>query len=557
MSASAFSSPAGVPDPLLAESARAWQEGRRGDAIGRCLDLLDRSPAYAPGHLWLAQMLCAQGLPEAAGLTQQNLRALGADTADRWREAAAWHAAGDRLAEARAALDRAVPMAPADASLYYEAALLARAAGDAAAERRWLEQAVALAGAPSSAWIALGNLNEREQAPEAARACFEAAARGAPPHPDAALDLSLLADADSPPLYLSLPSGNSSGWGVCGRYLTQGLARRARVAPVEFADAAAHAGKRLPGTLFTAIADVSLAPTVDIAGRRTVGYTFFENELTARSVENARRYDLILAGSSWCVERLREQGITHTGLLVQGIDPAIFHPAPDRADDGRFVIFSGGKLELRKGQDLVLRAVAALQQKYPEVVLVTAWFNHWPQSMDTMAASTHIRYERRGADWLEDMHHLYRINGLDPARIVTHGVRPNDSLREVYAGTDIGLFPNRCEGGTNLVLMEYMACGRPAIATRATGHTDVLRDDNSLPLDRHRPYHLQDPQGQLLARWVEPDLDEIVARLEQAYHGRDRLRALGRRAAQDMAALTWQAAADRLYAFLRDDGGPR
>ena len=31
-------------------------------------------------------------------------------------------------------------------------------------------------------------------------------------------------------------------------------------------------------------------------GRQNYGYTFFENELTRHSLENAKRYDLILAG---------------------------------------------------------------------------------------------------------------------------------------------------------------------------------------------------------------------------------------------------------------------
>jgi glycosyltransferase involved in cell wall biosynthesis len=532
-------------------AARAHQEGRLGEAVTLYLQVLEREPGYAPGHLALARALRAQGLIEAALMALQNVIALTGPTADVWLEMAAVYESRGELMQASAALERVLAHAPQDTALRYRAALLARDSGNVATARHHLDYVVQHNPAQGAAWIALGNLHETQGDPGAARRCFERAGRTQPPHPDAALNLALL-DAPSPaPLYLALPRGNSSGWGVCGRYLTAELAQLTPVVSVDFQDGPANAGKRIPGTLFGAIADVSLAPTIDLCGRRTVGYTFFENELTPRSAANAKRYDLILAGSSWCVERLREAGIQHTDLLIQGIDPAIFHPAPARVEDGRFVIFSGGKFELRKGQDLVLRAVAILQQKYPDVVLVTSWFNHWPRSMETMAASTHIRYEHRGANWDEVMTHLYRLNGLDPARVITHGVRPNDSLREVYAASDVGLFPNRCEGGTNLVLMEYMACGRPVVASYATGHTDVLTRDNALLLERLRPYHLRDPQQNLVARWEEPDLDEMVASLEYAYRHRDTLRALGARAGADMARFTWRAAAECLHRFLR------
>jgi hypothetical protein len=37
------------------------------------------------------------------------------------------------------------------------------------------------------------------------------------------------------------------------------------------------------------------------------------------------------------------------------------------------VVFSGGKLEHRKGQDLVIRAFVRFVQRHPDAVLVTAW----------------------------------------------------------------------------------------------------------------------------------------------------------------------------------------
>jgi hypothetical protein len=43
------------------------------------------------------------------------------------------------------------------------------------------------------------------------------------------------------------------------------------------------------------------------------------------------------------------------------------------------------------------------------------------------------------------------------------GSIPNFQMPQVLREMDVGIFPNRCEGGTNLVAMECMACGMPVI----------------------------------------------------------------------------------------------
>jgi len=49
------------------------------------------------------------------------------------------------------------------------------------------------------------------------------------------------------------------------------------------------------------------------------------------------------------------------------------------------------------------------------------------------------------------------------------------AMARVYRNSDVGLFPNRCEGGANLVLMEYMACGKPVVTVDTTGQGGAAR----------------------------------------------------------------------------------
>jgi glycosyltransferase involved in cell wall biosynthesis len=352
-------------------------------------------------------------------------------------------------------------------------------------------------------------------------------------------------------LYLGLVEGNNYGWGVCSRYLIRELSRLRECRVLSEADGSAR-NENLEGMLFQALTGVDFFPMFEHArGRRNFGYTFFENELTRHSLENAGRYDLILGGSSWCRDRLMEAGIRNCGVLIQGIDPSLFHPfEEEREDSERFVVFSGGKFELRKGQDLVLKAVKILQDKYPDVWLVNCWYNIWPESMRLMTHSPHIQFQMHLGSWQDLMTQTYAANGLDLTRIVTCDLMPADLQRELYRNTDIGVFPNRCEGGTNLVLMEYMACGKPVIASYTSGHTDVVTPGNALLLRNLTNNHIIGTNGQLMARWQEPSLEELVSKLEYAYNHRGDIRQLGQRAGVDMKQFTWKHSAESLLALL-------
>jgi glycosyltransferase involved in cell wall biosynthesis len=380
-------------------------------------------------------------------------------------------------------------------------------------------------------------------------------------------------------VYLALPMGTAHGWGVLGRYVTRELARlapvrlitdrleaglvgdalelaalRALLAPAELQPAGRAI--ELDHPVLQCVIDAGLTPIRPrLSGRPTVGYTFFENTAFApASIETARQhYDVLATGSSWCTEILRQHGLDDVRTVVQGIDPTIFHPVEGGREffADRFVVFSGGKFELRKGQDLVIAAFKILQERHDDVLLVTSWFNQWPATMRTMRASPYIRFEPPSGtvEFRTLVEGVLAANGIDASRAIHLGLMQNPLMARVYRNSDVGLFPNRCEGGTNLVLMEYMACGGPAIATFASGHRDVLTDDNSLPLRRLRQATVRDA-NEPAKIWHDAELEEIVEKLEWAYQNRGRLAELGARAARDMTRFTWADTARRFLELL-------
>lgn len=385
-------------------------------------------------------------------------------------------------------------------------------------------------------------------------------------------------------VYIDFPLGSAHGWGVCGKYCTRELAQLTATFMLaddftpevvgdgyEWHELARHhfpsarlaefprQGEvtRLDAPLLECIAGKDMLPlSPKIRGTRTVGYSFFEdNILKPAWIDNARRhYDWVATGSTWCTQLLRQQGLEQVSTVVQGVDRRIFFPGAAEREffRDRFVVFSGGKFELRKGQDIAMRAYKVLQDRHADVMLVNSWFNPWPFSVQTMRATKLIRFDppESAPSYVSSINDVISDNGIDVKRVVTLLPQPNRLMPRVYANTDVGLFPNRCEGGTNLVLMEYMACGKPVVASNVTGHADVLTAQNALLIESNGTTEVRNAAGEPVAVWPEPDLDQAIDQLEHAYQNRAELRAFGERAGQDLASWTWGKAATEFLRLL-------
>jgi len=305
-------------------------------------------------------------------------------------------------------------------------------------------------------------------------------------------------------------------------------------------------GGSVPWPTLQAIRNTGFCPLEPgIRGTRRLGYTFFEKDrLSDLELRNLREhFDAVLAGSSWCAQTLQRHGVANVSVAVQGVDRTLFHPAgPRSAFPERFVVFSGGKLELRKGQDLVIRAFRVLRERHRDVLLVNAWHNAIPGSMETLAASPHLTFPGHGRDHVDTVERLLAANGVDPRDVLTLPAQAHVNMARFYRESDVGLFPNRCEGGTNLVLMEYQACGRAAIATPDTGHADVVDGAFARVLSGSVPLRIEGA-SEPVTGWVEPDLDQVVEELEWAYRHRDELGRLGEAAGRAMTAWTWEGTA--------------
>ena len=317
--------------------------------------------------------------------------------------------------------------------------------------------------------------------------------------------------------YLGKPA-DGFGWGVANTNLVRELSKLCNVVVDD------SNRDRYDAPVFTPIADHALNPIRKVKAPRQIGYCFTEWPLTEQARINARRYDVIFAGSTWNTKQLNDAGIKRVETLIQGVDFERFTPQPPTERKG-FVVFSGGKYEYRKGQDYVLAAMRHFMANRADVVLIAAWHNPWPQTMASMASSWLIKH---GEDYA----------GLPMDRVIQLPAIANEKMPQIYGMAHVGLFPNRCEAGTNMVMCEFMASQRPVIASYAHGHKDVL--DSSQYLLKTGSY---DNAG-----WFNPELSDIITHLEHAYNHRDGLLERGKEARRLVERFNWRDAALRVYA---------
>jgi glycosyltransferase involved in cell wall biosynthesis len=162
-------------------------------------------------------------------------------------------------------------------------------------------------------------------------------------------------------------------------------------------------------------------------------------------------------------EALRPGGAAgaRTDVIPSGVDTEIFRPRPETRDEmrqrlglplgttGASVIGTVGRLEVRKGTDVLLHAAAALKKKgLSEVRVVVVGDGPLRGELPTLAARLGI------ADHV-------------------HMLGDRSDVHEVLGALDVFILPSRTEGMSN-ALLEAMATALPVVATAVGGNPEVV-----------------------------------------------------------------------------------
>lgn len=369
-----------------------------------------------------------------------------------------------------------------------------------------------------------------------------------------------MAEAKGPIVVMTWAVQGTTGWGLFGLHLGMVLDR----AGVRVGVGGAVDLRTIPPTLRASVArwgrkeEDGSADLVMLQGLsnnfeepsevettgtvRKIGLAIFEDPvLDAKAVERVRGFDRLIVPSKWCKNILAGYGVEST-VLYQGFDGTVWHPAPRRRSDGRFTIFCGGKLEYRKGQDIMVEAFKRFL-KTPEgtdALLVTQWTNQWPQTMEGIWAKGYVRGIPNQTIHGWDLEGWTAANGLPEGSHIDIGLVSNADAANAIRECDVAVFPSRAEGATNMVLTECMALGLPCVVAQNTGQQDVPRG-TIYPLEHQGAVEGPCRLYRGFEGWGESDPDEIVEHLVHLRRHSEQSKEVGELAAGEIRSWTWQA----------------
>lgn len=388
-------------------------------------------------------------------------------------------------------------------------------------------------------------------------------------------------DAGRQVAFLNWQLGNTFGWGILGLNVFSHWANDPEIRPVmgrpvtddafigcdplrrsRVATAVARSNAFLAGLAAGADGRTTIAAVLvdslgngfrpsNVHGIRNIARCIFEDTDAAGARAALSRYDDLLVASHWNARLLEEATGRRAKVIFEGVDTSLFCPAPKSGlmDPDTFHVFSGGKVEYRKGQDLVLLAFKRFHERHTESVLVTAWHSPWPQLSAGFKGRLSYALDV-GADGALDIGTWVHQNGLDPHSVIDLGFVVNSAMPSVLREMDVALQPSRAEACTSLPAKEAMACGVPVIAAFNTGMMDLVTDDNCIALRSQA--RITDGEGASTDGWGESDVEEIVAALEFVYERRERAKEIGLRSREWLIehGRTWESHAAELKAWI-------
>jgi 1,2-diacylglycerol 3-alpha-glucosyltransferase len=203
--------------------------------------------------------------------------------------------------------------------------------------------------------------------------------------------------------------------------------------------------------------------------------------------------DLVVAPSAHIAETLRARGVrTRVAVIPTGVPVERFRPGDRSAarrelgwPEGAPVCLYVGRLDREKSVDRLIAAFEIIAGALPDAWLVLVGQGSHEAALKGRAAVSPV---------------------CD--RIRFHGGVAREALLPLYRGADLFVFASETET-QGLVLGEAHACGLPAVAVRASGVEEVVRDGETGLLTKCLPEDLAEAA---IALWLDRGRREAMAR---------------------------------------------
>lgn len=205
-------------------------------------------------------------------------------------------------------------------------------------------------------------------------------------------------------------------------------------------------------------------------------------------------------------------GIGHDKILV----------APDGVDISGF--------DIRETQEECRKKLALPQDK--KIVLYTGHLYEW-KGVDTLIKST---------EYLSDGILVYIVggNGKNVPNVIFMGHRSHKDIPYWLRAADVLILPNSAKYDISkywtspLKLFEYMASGRPIVASDLPSIREVLNESNAI--------------------LIEPDNPKALAEaIEYIFYNNEKAEMIAARAKEEVRAYSWDKRAEQILKFIKDN----
>lgn len=264
---------------------------------------------------------------------------------------------------------------------------------------------------------------------------------------------------------------------------------------------------------YRTVLDIRSLPVTTSRVRRAVRSYFFRKNLRFASREfNGATY-ITEEMRSFCQKmfRLPEH---KSEIWSSGVNIKRFNITKEKTPRKKFTLIYHGNLAKNRGLDSLVKALAFLKSYDIEVLLIGAG-----------SGLTHLK--RLSVEWgLES-----KVNFKPPV--------PYQEIPNHIQGADAGVLPFPNWEGWNtsspLKLFEYLACGKPVVATKIPAHWNVLK-------------------GKEFVFWAEKNTSEALAdAVLRAYEKRNEYEDLSKKAREFVKfEYTWEKQAEKLGNFLKE-----
>lgn len=194
-----------------------------------------------------------------------------------------------------------------------------------------------------------------------------------------------------------------------------------------------------------------------------IGFPIFElDTFTEQEKHHILSTDKLYVCSNWAKQIVeKEMGHKDVCVIPLGVDNSIFYPSSNPKTDNTYRFFNCGKIEIRKGHDILVDIFNKAFTKDDDVELWMMFYNPFFTKEENQ-------------EWID----YYKNSPMGDKIKIIPPVKIHNEVANIMRQVDCGILPSKGEG-FGLENLELLACGKPIITTNYSGHTEYCTPENS------------------------------------------------------------------------------